>query len=99
MAASGQVLCVLGNMIPGTVGTTGTKSAAYVLTFEALAATNRTMDSVIARVYLDCSGPAAPTTLGPATDGVAIIALPTSLPEAGIGPVEDDAANTWQLLV
>jgi hypothetical protein len=81
-------MCALGDATPGTTGNAGTKSLVYMLTFEAVASTNRTADSVIARADLDGSGPAAPTTIGPATNGVTIFGLPTALPKAGDGDLE-----------
>ncbi len=93
-AARSQVMCVLGDMTPGTADAAGTKSAVYMLTFDAVAATSRTVDSVVAKADLDGTGPAAPTTIGPATDGVSIINLPTALPKAGDGELVESVSFT-----
>lgn len=93
-AARSQVMCVLGDMTPGTGGASGTRSAVYMLTFDAVAVTSRTVDTVVAKADLDGSGPAALTTIGPASDGVTIIGFPTALPKAGDGELIESMSFT-----
>ena len=96
-AGKSQVMCALPDMVPGTAGT----SQVYMLTFDALAPTSRTVDSVVAKLDLDGTGPAVPATIGPATDSVSIIALPSALPKAGDGELVEstqgmgDVALRW----
>ncbi|MFN8639649.1 MAG: hypothetical protein U0360_09380 [Dehalococcoidia bacterium] len=84
-AAHSQVRCAIGDVSPGSAGNPGTKDFSYEFAFEALAVTPGTVDSVVASADLDGAGPAGPASIGPATAEVAIIGLPTSLPNAGSG--------------